>query len=316
MKKLFIHIGPHKTGSTYIQKNLLENRNEFSENGITYPEQLIGPQWGHHKLVESIRAKEARDIIELFATAEGHVFLSSENFEDLAEGEIEFFSSLIADYSVEIIFFKRSYSKLLVSAWQESVKQGESKNWSEFFLTHALKPFRSQILNSSAVIEKWEAIADKVHVFDYEAMLHQGVDIVTAMCEKVLGVDISVIPAAVNKSMHLADIELIRILNNRYQTKTGKHPRTSIRDAYLKLKAEKDDSIVSAFSLVEKSSNVHSLDDSWIISFFEKRFAYKAKMYFQQDITDVSFYSLPDNNICLRNELVEKVKDIEKKLCL
>ncbi|QDG36257.1 hypothetical protein FJN13_16215 [Alteromonas mediterranea] len=316
MKKLFIHIGPHKTGSTYIQKNLSENRNELNKSGITYPERLIGPQWGHHKLVERIRARDSNDIIDLFAKAEEHVFLSSENFEDLAEDDIEFFKSLLADYSVEIIFFKRSYSKLLVSAWQESVKQGESGNWSEFLLTHTLKPFRSQILNSSSVIEKWEKIADKVHVFDYDAILHQGLDIVKAMCDKVLGVNIPVTPSSVNKSMHLADIELIRILNHRYQNKTGRHPRTIIRDAYLKLKADKNESVISAFELVEKSSNIQSFDDSWVISFFEKRFAYMGNMYFQQNIKSKSSYSLPDNNTFLVGELVEKIKDIENKLCL
>ena len=35
--KLYLHIGEHKTGSTYIQSFLYENKDRLEEYGVTYP---------------------------------------------------------------------------------------------------------------------------------------------------------------------------------------------------------------------------------------------------------------------------------------
>jgi hypothetical protein len=314
MKKLFIHIGPHKTGSTYIQKNLLEQSSVLLEQGVLYPEKLVGPQWGHHKLVEKIKKREKDSISNFFETEAEKILISSENFEDLSEADVRYFSEFTSDYVVEIIFFKRSYSKLLVSAWQESVKQGEAKTWSEFFLSHALKPFRSKILNSSSVIECWSQLASHLHIFDYDAMLSGKLDIAQTMCSKVLGVDLPVKPAAVNRSMNLADIEVIRILNHRFNVRTGKHPRTRVRDAYLKLKSEKDDTVAQAFELISKELVEETLDDSWTINFFENKFNFKSDMYFAKNNVSRKTYLLPCSNSALNDRFFSLLSDIEYKL--
>ncbi|WP_289027919.1 hypothetical protein [uncultured Paraglaciecola sp.] len=314
MKKLYIHIGPHKTGSTYIQKNLFECSQELLTAGIFYPERLVGPQWGHHQLAEKIKQRNKKEIEDLLSSKEDNLLISSENFEDLTNEDISYFSCFLKGFSVEVVFFKRSYSKLLVSAWQESVKHGKFQTWSEFFLAHVLKPFKSQILNSSSVVDKWSVIADKIHVFDYEAMLSDGLDIAQSMCEKVLGVNISVKPAAINQSMHLADIEVIRMLNYRYAQKTNSPPRTFVRDAYLKLKLLKDESVGLAFETVKSNLVKESLDDSWTINFFEKKFSYKDNMYFAKDTASTNICFLPSANTSLDRDFINSLAAIEKKL--
>ena len=316
MKKLFIHIGPHKTGSTYIQKNLFEQSDALKLQGVLYSDSLIGPQWGHHKLVEKIKQRDTDTIAEFFETDEDRVFISSENFEDLTKEDISFLSKFTEKFTVEVIFFKRAYSKLLVSAWQESVKQGESKTWSEFFLNHALKPFQSKILNASSVIDNWSIIANHIHVFDYDAMLSEGLDIAQTMCSKLLDVELTVKAAAVNRSMNLADIEIIRLLNHRFKERTGQHPRTRVRDAYLKLKSEKDDSVTEAFEVVKNGLAEETLDESWTINFFENKFAYKDEMYFAKPSDSRKVYLLPNCNSVLAENFMSILISIEDKMSL
>ena len=316
MKKLFIHIGPHKTGSTYIQKNLFAQSDSLRKHGVLYPESLIGPQWGHHKLVEKIKQRNADKIAEFFEIDEERVLLSRENFEALTKDDISFLSKFTEKFTIEVIFFKRAYSKLLVSAWQESVKQGESKTWSEFFLNHALKPFQSKILNSSSVLDNWSMLSKHIHVFDYDAMLSEGLDIAKTMCSKVLNIELAVEAAAVNRSMNLADIEIIRMLNHRYYERTGQHPRTRVRDAYLKLKSEKDDSIAEAFSVVKNGLSEETLDESWTINFFENKFVYKNDMYFAKTSDSRKTYRLPNSNSVLTENFISTLIAIEDKMPL
>jgi hypothetical protein len=54
MAKLLLHIGPQKTGSTYIQKYCFENRHHLLSLGVNYPTagrlEHVSP-YGHHEAV-------------------------------------------------------------------------------------------------------------------------------------------------------------------------------------------------------------------------------------------------------------------------
>jgi len=47
MKKLIIHAGPHKTGSSYMQHMFVENMAALEKAGLVYPEELLMFK-GHH----------------------------------------------------------------------------------------------------------------------------------------------------------------------------------------------------------------------------------------------------------------------------
>ena len=63
MKKVFIHIGQYKTGSTSIQKLMWENRKKLLEYGILYPQSFIRD--GAHFLITDFLRKEYRNMGEL-----------------------------------------------------------------------------------------------------------------------------------------------------------------------------------------------------------------------------------------------------------
>jgi hypothetical protein len=59
MKKVIIHVGQYKTGSTSIQKLLWESRGELLQHGILYPRSFVRD--GAHFLLTDLLRKEFRD---------------------------------------------------------------------------------------------------------------------------------------------------------------------------------------------------------------------------------------------------------------
>ena len=93
MAQLVLHVGAHKTGTTYLQNLFHQNRAALADAGIYYPD--IGPNTAHHVLASpwlnmqdvpasffNTRGPDElwADLIARYATAPGTVFLSGENF--------------------------------------------------------------------------------------------------------------------------------------------------------------------------------------------------------------------------------------------
>ena len=71
---LFVHVGPHKTGTTYLQHRLVTDRDLLaSEAGLLYPRTAQDYLWGHHSLREAFTspAEHARQLALLVEELEG-----------------------------------------------------------------------------------------------------------------------------------------------------------------------------------------------------------------------------------------------------
>ena len=55
MPRYILHVGPQKTGTTYLQSAFAEFRSQLKARGIEYP-RLWGGAGGQYPLVERIRA--------------------------------------------------------------------------------------------------------------------------------------------------------------------------------------------------------------------------------------------------------------------
>ena len=88
----FLHIGPHKTASTFIQKMLFNNKSILAENRKTYFEIFDQGDWGHHKLADSLRHNNDDlfyRIINKTQKTSGDLIISSENFDSISLGQIK-----------------------------------------------------------------------------------------------------------------------------------------------------------------------------------------------------------------------------------
>jgi hypothetical protein len=138
----YIHIGPHKTGTSAIQRFLKEHRPELLKQGYFVPESgnLHG---GHHPLVRKLCGQELPDHQQsaavkfaraLAETACEAVVISSETLDVLLrqrDNATAFFNR-IGELNLEpkLVLFPRNQSQSINSRYAEVVK---GFHWSESF---------------------------------------------------------------------------------------------------------------------------------------------------------------------------------------
>lgn len=320
MKKLFIHIGPHKTGSTYIQKSLYDNRKILRDNGLYYPEGLIGPQWGHHKLAQAT-AKKDKEVVQSFISDLGeNSLISSENFENLKKDEVRWFIDHLEGFSIEVLYFKRDYQSLLVSSWQESVKHGGAETWERFYLRHLTRPYISPVLNGVSVLDRWSSNDSiRIHVINYNKVVNSGGDVCASLLEKIPlsfgGIKLG--DKSVNRSFDYSDIELVRALNLRARNE-GCLRGHNVRDSYLNLKGISE-SIRFLLHSIRGRMILFDLAGSWAVHAMERHFFSNYPFEGEEELREVNSEKLlPSSDVWLDVEMVsllEKVfQDIKVKL--
>ncbi len=216
MTKLYLHVGPHKTGSTFIQKVFFENRERLLRLGVNYPNFGFSGQFGQHEAVEKVRALEQHQLEEYlapFLNSEIN-FASSENFDRLNSGEIQKLKDALGSADVRIVYYYRNHIDMLPSWWQEAVKHGSRISFHEFVLPHILRPFASNIVNPCVVLDLYAEVfgESNITIIDYHGALQR--DTILAPLLELLGIELSgIINASVNASLKMEIVEIIRALN-------------------------------------------------------------------------------------------------------
>ena len=103
MARLFIHIGAHKTGTSFVQDLFHRNRDRLARVGLHYPH--VGPNNAHHALAAAwltmpdldenfFRNRSVDqmwdDLVDRYAKAPGTVFLSAENLSRAQPEAVDF----------------------------------------------------------------------------------------------------------------------------------------------------------------------------------------------------------------------------------
>ncbi len=130
-KKIYLHIGFGKTGTTSIQEALYDNRLFLAEQGVFYPD--VGDKaHGHHGLARLGEQSLADDVIddlrcilhEFEVGSYNRLVLSSENFCFLKEEYIRQLAELIPSENTVVIFYVRKQRELIQSTYLEWQKVG------------------------------------------------------------------------------------------------------------------------------------------------------------------------------------------------
>jgi hypothetical protein len=170
MRKCFLHIGTHKTGTTAIQMQLNNNRTQLAEHGFLYPKAgIASPFAGHHNIAWELRGDRRfrpdlgviDDLFSEIDKSDHNVILSSEDFECTADN----LGSLITrlkhrDFEVEvIIYFRDQVSYLRTLYLGLAAHQEYSRTYSEYL---------SEVIERREI--RWR---EWVFMFDYRALLNQ-----------------------------------------------------------------------------------------------------------------------------------------------
>jgi len=131
-KRIILHIGIHKTGSTAIQTGLWINRRKLLRHGIDYP--LIGLVGrGHHNIAYDLQGDQryipafgnVRSLLRHISRSRAHtIIVSAEDFCDFDRRHVRQTAELLQPYEVQIAVYLRRQDQLMQAMWAQQVKSG------------------------------------------------------------------------------------------------------------------------------------------------------------------------------------------------
>jgi len=267
MPKYIAHIGPHKTGSTYLQASFQQWTPQLRERGILYPQQWLDERApGHLHLYARLRAggdsELEREFAELNSSEYRLILLSSEDLARLPADGIAHLKSLLGDSSVTIVFYCRRWSEILPSGWKEQIKQGSVLAFPEFMAAHLANPFASNMINYSNVLDRYADAFGKesISIVSYNSVIERQGNLAAHFFKTFLKWPNSPLTdnSYLNVSLQDVDIELIRIMNVFERMRCGKCG-PDIRVRYLKKKGNLD--LAALGAVMEADSGVLNLNE-------------------------------------------------------
>lgn len=144
-RKVYLHIGAPKTGTTYVQDRLASNVRTLAEQGVHFPNKfrfadatlfhfraaldLLGEDWGgpsgHASGSWSTMVKQVR-------RRSGSVIISHEILAPAPAEKINRVMNDLRGSDVHVVYSARDLVRQLPAAWQESIKQGRRWSFAQF----------------------------------------------------------------------------------------------------------------------------------------------------------------------------------------
>jgi hypothetical protein len=250
MPHYLIHIGPHKTGTTYLQMLFRHLSLPLRERGVLYSPRWIGDGTsGHSRLAQRLQAGNDEDLAgefdKLNASDYETVLISAEDLSTMSRDSIGLLKSYLRGQQVSVVFYVRDWLALLPSSWQENVKHGRSMTLPEFMFEQFMNPFASNTINYAVRLDPFEQAfgRENVVLVSYKNIVDQGGDLGEHFFRSFLSWPDAPLIKGIrpNPSLNILDIEVIRALNALKPTKSSRRAAS-----YLNTKPELDLSIALA----------------------------------------------------------------------
>lgn len=233
-KRVYLHIGAPKTGTTYLQDVLFRNREALADQGLLVPG---GRPAAHYEAVLDLRDLAFRghrdprtdgawaELVEQVERWRGsaavisHELLSGADEEAIARAV-----SSLADAEVHVVYTARDLGRQVPAMWQESIKNGQRISFEDYLdrLSAGKRRGREARIfwrqqHVVEVMQRWaeQVPPDRLHIVLVPAP-GQPADVLWRRFADVLGVrgdgfDLDV--ERVNVSLGLAEAELLRRVN-------------------------------------------------------------------------------------------------------
>lgn len=259
-ERVLIHVGPHKTGSTFLQAQLYEHRNDLKKAAWAYPKILFS-HLGHHEIPAFLKRHPndrgfRREMKRINRIRQG-IILSSENFSNLNASEFSLLKELLDAKTIEIVYYYRTPTVRLISLWQEHIKHGRSMSFFEYFTKTSIAYKHSRALNPMILIEDLITVfgVEHLHLVDYETAVDEGG--IAKPLETLLQTPglLSDTNEPVNAMRDLKEVELLRYCNMRANIERRKHNPDIIRKNFDLIKSRETDFVEEIKKLLEPYIN-------------------------------------------------------------
>jgi hypothetical protein len=235
LKKVVIHAGFHKTGTTALQHSLQASTELLKTAGYRYPivDQgtsqsgsvlaLASRGWGWQARGSKVIPKKVwTKLVRQTLAGKDNVVLSSEFFSELDDAQLREVQQAFAGLDCQIVFTMRAFDKLFPSTYQQSLKSGSSYSY-EAWLERTVNDYFSEQKTGfwkrnlhAHVISRW------AHIFGAE-----NVTLITAdesnpgllfdrfseFLNLPVGELMPVADSGLNRSLLLDEIHLLRAIN-------------------------------------------------------------------------------------------------------
>ena len=186
MRRLIIHIGRHKTGTSALQFYLAKNAQFLAENGIIYPESGRNGKIAHHQLHHALNQLDYDLIEEIFSNIKEEslgyerTIISSEGFQNLKV--LSPLTSLSTHYDETVVIcYLRETLSYLVSSYKQKVQA------QDFHITLAEYISKTK-LRYHEMVDRWTLLSDRMIHRLYESERLIGRNIITDFFDAVLDI--------------------------------------------------------------------------------------------------------------------------------
>jgi hypothetical protein len=185
-KRIVLHIGTHKTGTTSIQKALYLGREALAAAGVLYPttdfdrgvrqklrkqgEMSAVARRGRPRAVE----RERSALVSEFEASDAHTMIISE--EGLSGPNphcAEFFAPLAVDYQLDVVCYLRRQDLFVESFFNQIIKRAE-RSLGDNIIDYLNSERTRARLDYHAMLSRWQALPSRVTALDFSAEIRQG----------------------------------------------------------------------------------------------------------------------------------------------
>lgn len=226
-RRVFFHVGTLKTGTTYLQRVMWENRERLRAAGVLfageyYHDRVWATQTVRRMRQPHDRAASAWDrMVDQINAFDGDAIVSHEFFGGVSPEQAAEMAARVAPAEVHVVATARDLIGIFPAMWQEQVKFGYTGSFAEYDpLPLDSPPARHwswRTIDVADVLRRWSTVAspERVHVVTMPA---QGSprDLLWERFASACGFDPSVADLdlePVNESMGVAEAELLRRVN-------------------------------------------------------------------------------------------------------
>jgi hypothetical protein len=240
---VYLHIGPPKTGTTFIQGTLTHWRKELKSAGVSLPAKWTS---GHHLAAMDARGDHTAGfgpgsdvprpgakgawprLLSAIHQTSGTVVISSELFATADRQHARSTMQALADTDLHLVLTARDPARQLVSGYQQRIKQGQTHEFAKVAGRLMENGSLQQSQDLPALLRRWaESLApDHVHIVTVPP---PGSDphLLWERFAGVVGIDSSRFgpaPRRSNESLGVAETEVLRRVNLALGTRLP-HPR-------------------------------------------------------------------------------------------
>jgi hypothetical protein len=260
-KKIIIHIGPAKTGTSSLQEALFQSRETLLQHGYDFPgfgrHEKMPLLPGHHGIPDRLRRAEEvpAGVLENLALINDDrtLVFSSENFAHVSQKAVQILADSLGTEDIAVVYYVRRWDHLLPSVWQELVKHGDSRPYLEFLNAQTSAPLASPYLNYTSVLDNWSKVLGlrNIRIFSYDNIKDSGQGIVEHFYSQVLDVPFEAeVEQRENPRQTIEYTETVRILNR--MTFGSKNGTPEIRMALAQAKPDLAEELAALDKLYAK----------------------------------------------------------------